>query len=623
MSSVNSSLPNIWVIPTPPAPQQETVVNNDVNAPIDQNVKTDPYDFLISQSAETQITQDSPIVHPVTDGAPEFTATGASGGPSDLGAYANVLPADLDPKVFENWSSTQQSEYLNYVANTANNAASDYLAQLNAQLGTSYTSIAQMTSDIGSLSGSTPPPITAVLSVSVPGKVYIVNSLQKTDFASMSLADQQAIAATAYFQNTLAGQLGLSTDATSVLNNIQTEISLIQGQQSAPVVTTTTAPATIGGGPPQTTTVTSPDGSVTTTAITYSISGPPTYHVQQTTTVSTTRNITTIQTPSGPVQVTGMPTADKAAFIGELALLQSEVGSQAVVSPTDIANQVKAITDRFTRAAAFWPQVTPTTSTDPTTGLTAGYVSEDDNATIQNGYSTFIQQEEQVYSVEKNDYQVAMTGTIGASTNGIISSVQADAPTLVAYYQMDATTEQESIIAADTAEVQQINALLQTYSDMQNLVQKCLKQFQSSDTSSTQRSLSGATGSTPLNGTPPPLTPEEILVASMFSHSDQSQTGAANLASVPHPLEVLFGITRPTQPIFSTDPTNPLNSFTQNQWNAFATQLSNTVTQLQQQSQVLTDQINEETKQKDDHFSLGNDAMSKMYDMVQEIGRGL
>lgn len=52
-------------------------------------------------------------------------------------------------------------------------------------------------------------------------KVYILESLQKADFAKMALADQLRIAQTQTFVNFLAPQFGLSSNRADPLNTIQ------------------------------------------------------------------------------------------------------------------------------------------------------------------------------------------------------------------------------------------------------------------------------------------------------------------------------------------------------------------------------------------------------------------
>jgi hypothetical protein len=628
MAVTNNSISVIWTAPiyttvpgttTPETTTvEETVTNNDVydndtGSTIDASVASQPYNFLLGTTAadgsDAVVDAGAAAVEPITDGEPDSTGTTAV--PTDLGTYVNDDPADLDPAVFEAWTSEQQSEYMNY-----------WIAQ------------GQISGDAAVI-GSGTSQITAVLSTTTAGTVYILNNLEATDFDSMSLADQEAVAATAYFQNTLAPELALtvntnlvaldstapSTLASVSLANIQTEIGYIEGTASTtPVTTTTVVSSTIVGGSEgndTTTTTTNADGSTTTTVTTYTANDFTAGAVdngdwtETVTTTTTGTNELTIQTPSGPATISGMPTADKQAFIGELQLLQTQLASQAIVSDTQISTDVQAITARFTRAAAFWtgsnanPAAAPTTLTNSTAGaasLSSGVMSVDGNAAISQTYTTLIQQEQQILATETNASNVA--------TSGLIGGVTPDVPTLIAYFQMNTDATEQAEITSDTSELQAINDELQEYSQMQALVNTTLEQFTASSTSTSAATLAGAASASD-------LTPAQLAVAEMFD----STTG-----TTPSPLDLLLGIARPTLNTLEATGTTPgsaLGPYTQTQWNSFNTSLSNAVTQLQQQSQILTDNINEETQEQDNEFDLGNDALSKMSDMIDEIGRGL
>jgi hypothetical protein len=85
-------------------------------------------------------------------------------------------------------------------------------------------------------------------------------------------------------------------------------------------------------------------------------------------------------------------------------------------------------------------------------------------------------------------------------------------------------------------------------------------------------------------------------------------------------LEKLRGITRPLDDMYENN-VNQLNEFLKPHWDAFATQLSDTVTLLNQESQIKMNDINSMDKQKNRHFDLANSALSKMNDMIQNIAR--
>jgi hypothetical protein len=91
-----------------------------------------------------------------------------------------------------------------------------------------------------------------------------------------------------------------------------------------------------------------------------------------------------------------------------------------------------------------------------------------------------------------------------------------------------------------------------------------------------------------------------------------------------HPLEELYGAGRPSISIIDTrDNTSDhsLKRMSKNEWDSFATQLSETVTILNQQNQIRQNEIQNAEKQANRHFELGNNALRKMNDILMSIGR--
>jgi hypothetical protein len=103
--------------------------------------------------------------------------------------------AALSPDVFATWHSAYQAEYIN--------------AHKGEQDANGVLTI-----------GAPPAAIHVTLSAD-QRKVYILESLQKADFAKMALADQLRIAQTQTFVNFLAPQFGLSSNRADPLNTIQ------------------------------------------------------------------------------------------------------------------------------------------------------------------------------------------------------------------------------------------------------------------------------------------------------------------------------------------------------------------------------------------------------------------
>ena len=114
------------------------------------------------------------------------------------------------------------------------------------------------------------------------------------------------------------------------------------------------------------------------------------------------------------------------------------------------------------------------------------------------------------------------------------------------------------------------------------------------------------------------LSDEQMRVFSMFS-SDYF----TNAADSPHPIESLYGIDRPLQQFVDDNDgeAGRLARYEKSVWDTYSTQLSDTVTQLNQQVQLKQNDISDATKEKNRHFELGNNALTKMYDMIGQIAR--
>lgn len=115
------------------------------------------------------------------------------------------------------------------------------------------------------------------------------------------------------------------------------------------------------------------------------------------------------------------------------------------------------------------------------------------------------------------------------------------------------------------------------------------------------------------------LTPAEMRIVGMFS---KDWWGSGNLGQ-PHPLETLYGATRPLQ--YLTDETNEgkgsLTLQRRDYWDKWSTQLADNVTILNQKNQLKQNEIENDSKKSNRHFDLGNNALRKMNEMLMSIGR--
>ena len=242
--------------------------------------------------------------------------------------------------------------------------------------------------------------------------------------------------------------------------------------------------------------------------------------------------------------------------------------------------------------------------------------SLDNNAGIANGYTTFLTQEKEILKLAQDAYALAQPNAVLAGTRQNL-----DVPNLIYLFMLYANLTGEAEIQADTEEVNQTNALLQLYSQMQNIINQTVGSYGSDNTQT--RPLQGSSGIKDKNGNTY-LTAQEIAVVKLFTSGDP--------APVPNPIEIMKGIGRTTSDTggFITAPDNdPGDNYTSQgstendqlslHWSNYGTSLSDTVNTLNQDSQIKMNDIDSETKQKDREFDLANNALSKMSDIVQQI----
>lgn len=113
------------------------------------------------------------------------------------------------------------------------------------------------------------------------------------------------------------------------------------------------------------------------------------------------------------------------------------------------------------------------------------------------------------------------------------------------------------------------------------------------------------------------LSEAQMRVFTMFSNDYFTNPDGS-----PHPLEEHYGIERPTHRFVddTSDAEGRLAHYSdKSTWDTYSTQLSDAVTQLNQQVQILQNDIDDATKQKNRHYELGSNALSKMYDMLANI----
>lgn len=425
--------------------------------------------------------------------------------------------------------------------------------------------------------------LTAFISETKPNKVYVLQSLDKNTIATMSKADQVRIP-TLPGGTALIEALQLTSDVAAQIAKVNALVSLISVLQPDKV------------------------------------------------------NGTTNKTPS---QL--MPAADQKPFLDQLELLKKQIGNSGLIGSVDVETKIKDLKDRFDRAFAFFDVKGPKqetaymnnsgrpnwfTPSDPITVFKDVISVGGDISVIENGYKIFIAQERRIAELALRRDEIST-----------MSGAKFDVPYLVATLQAMYNLNLEAQVVIETEEINQQNALLKTYAAMQDIVNQTLQKFAKADEggkyvlgienvdyykmlTNPDRKWDDATG-TWIEG---PDNFANAMLISMFE--DVLGKGQK------HPLEKLRNISRPLSDIFHNPPLfvddqgthytgqdYDLKALTHPQWSTIGTRLSETVTLINQNSQIKMNDINSLDKQRNRHFELANNALAKMNEILQNIGR--
>jgi hypothetical protein len=213
-----------------------------------------------------------------------------------------------------------------------------------------------------------------------------------------------------------------------------------------------------------------------------------------------------------------------------------------------------------------------------------------------------------------------------------LASKQLDVPDMIFYIQLYTNLLDEQKNAAATQIVNQQNDLLNAYSQMQQLINQIQSAFNPSS-SLEQIDIAGSTSEShdyvvsmmdPNNvgnknngatNTAFALTSAQMSIISMFD------TGIGGKGAV-SPIETLYNIKRPTWQFFDDAQGASFTGkvYTSQSYNEFGTSLSDAVTQINQQTQIAMNSINELDQEKNQHFSLANSALQQAQTLYTTIG---
>ncbi|MEM7693063.1 MAG: hypothetical protein AAF318_01320 [Pseudomonadota bacterium] len=265
---------------------------------------------------------------------------------------------------------------------------------------------------------------------------------------------------------------------------------------------------------------------------------------------------------------------DKDVFINQLQNMKARIADGAIFDLQQIGFVANEINTRFERAREFSLGVQNAGA--PFTGL--------DGDTLLSGYNEFLAQERRILSADNRAIQLAKLAELGVPT--------LDLPQLIVELQTlfeDIAIAERDILTEDT---RQHNALLRDYSIM-----------------------IGRLGDTIAATDPTEPEDETAFVGTAFDRVGLLFNEAFGAPRALHPVEILNGLqTRTVFPLIGEE-------LRRDEWENFKNQLSDTVTTLNQNSQIRQNEISQKNSQANRHFEIVSDTIRRLFDLLQTIGR--
>lgn len=294
------------------------------------------------------------------------------------------------------------------------------------------------------------------------------------------------------------------------------------------------------------------------------------------------------------VRSSDMTTDELAYFTDAITRIKTKLDQQSIFDEISIKQSLEDIKKRYDLAYAF--SNFPSASTVVSGKLYNNVKSNDDDVGLKSGYRTIINNEQQIGSIDIKMLTLSTTGAV--SGNKILNG-----PQLVALMQLYTNLRQTYVISTLTEEINQQNALLKAYSAMQTLVSQTSSAFSATgsiDLTSTKE-VQGASGT---------LTSSEAKIVSMFDATTATQAK--------NPLETLNSWIRPTLGMISNS-SGTLTGQKKSAWDAFGTNLGDSVQLISNQTQLKSDAVNKTDGERNKHFDLANSSIARMNDVINNI----
>lgn len=298
-------------------------------------------------------------------------------------------------------------------------------------------------------------------------------------------------------------------------------------------------------------------------------------------------------------------------FLDQIDILRDRVANMAIFSFDAIGKIVDDLRKRFVRIERY-STVTPPQPDNFGTGLTLSANSTDNLAGVKRALNIFLRSEVQLRDIADIKHEVVTYGTMKLRP--------LDTPGMIFVLQTQDNYAKEAEARAQSEDLNQINALVQSYTGMQKMLNATLAkfdpvQFQKDNPNDYEKKNEYKTLLGETNIMVSQMSQEDRNILSMF----EKRYVTANSNSY-HPLEKELNTLRPTISVF-TDffIAGVFKPKMQKEWDLDSQNLAKVSKILSQESQLRMDQINALSREKNRNYDIATETLTKMTDILRSI----
>lgn len=307
-------------------------------------------------------------------------------------------------------------------------------------------------------------------------------------------------------------------------------------------------------------------------------------------------------------------------FLDQIDLLRSRVANMAIFSFDAIGQLVKDLETRFLRIERY-ATVTQPQYDARFPGMIYAANSTDDLAGVRRALNIFLRSE-----VQQRDI-AALKGEV--IDYGTMQGRPLDTPGMIFVLQTQDNYAKEAEARAQSEELNQINSLVQSYTGMQKMLNTTLTKFDpvkfqaenkdDYDKKNEVKPFLGLAGIESLDADNKPISMADRNILSMFERSYALANG-----NTFHPFEQAKGASRPTISVFAeavagVSIPGAFKTATQKEWDLASQSLAKVSKILSQEGQLQMDRINALSREKNRNYDLATETLTKMTDILRSI----